>query len=347
MLRKGIPFSNAPGLVYEYSNLGFAILGRIVTNVSKVPYTEYVNANILRPMGMTSTTLEPKDVAPDRRAHGYRWEDERWKDEPLLSNGSFGSMGGMLTTVRDLSRYVAMFLSAWPPHDGPETAPIKRSSLREMQHLWSPASLTVTRDRATGAIQATSGGYAYGLRVAQNCAFKTIVSHTGGLPGFGSIMIWLPDYGVGLVAFGNLTYTGWTNAATSALEALVKTADLHPRQPVPSPALVDTRDKVSRLVANWDDKLAESIAAENLFLDTSKDRRRAEIERLRATVGACTPGSGFDTIENALRGTWTMNCEQGKLEVSITLAPTMPPSVQFLSVRSAPPAAARAETCQQ
>ena len=38
MLRGGIPFSNAPGLVYEYSNLGFAILGRIVTNVSKVPY---------------------------------------------------------------------------------------------------------------------------------------------------------------------------------------------------------------------------------------------------------------------------------------------------------------------
>jgi CubicO group peptidase (beta-lactamase class C family) len=346
MLRKGIPFSNAPGLVYEYSNLGFAILGRIVTNVSRVPYTEYVNANILRPMGMTSTTLEPKDVAASRRAHGYRWEDERWKDEPLLSNGSFGSMGGMLTTVRDLSRYVGMFLSAWPPHDGPETAPIKRSSLREMQHLWSPVPSQVTRN-AAGTVQLTSGGYGYGLRVGQNCTFKTIVSHTGGLPGFGSIMIWLPDYGVGLVAFGNLTYTGWTTAATNALEALVKTGDLHPRQPVPSPSLVETRDKVSRLLANWDDKLADSIAAENLFLDTSKDRRRAEIERLRGTVGACTPGSGFDTVENALRGSWTMNCEKGKLEVSITLAPTMPPTVQLLSVRPASAMPVRTETCPQ
>ena len=35
MLRGGIPFSNAPGIAYEYSNLGFAILGRIVSNVSK------------------------------------------------------------------------------------------------------------------------------------------------------------------------------------------------------------------------------------------------------------------------------------------------------------------------
>src|SRR3954469_4681083 len=347
MLRAGIPFSNAPGIAYEYSNLGFAILGRVVTNVSKVPYAEYVNAHILQPIGMTSTTLEPSTVAANRLAHGYRSEDERGKNEPLLSNGSFGSMGGMLTSVRDLSRYVALFIAAWPPHDGPETAPIKRSSLREMQHLWSPVPASVTRNSATGAIQLTSSGYGYGLRVGQNCAFTTIVSHTGGLPGFGSIMIWLPDYGVGLVAFGNLTYTGWTGAATSALEALVKKAGLQPRQPAPSPALTETRAKVSRLVIDWDDRLADSIAAENLFLDSSKDRRRAEIERLRAAAGACTPGSGFDTVENALRGSWTMNCERGKLEVSITLAPTLPPTVQFLSVRPVAATAPRVEACPQ
>jgi CubicO group peptidase (beta-lactamase class C family) len=345
MLRAGVPFSNAPGIAYEYSNYGFAILGRIVSNVSKMKYPDYVAANILRPLGMSSTTLEPADVKADRLVHGYRWEDEQWKNEPLLSNGSFGSMGGMLTSVRDLSKYVGVFLSAWPPHDGPETAPIKRSSLREMQHLWSPAPSAVTRDRATGAIQLTSGGYGYGLRVAQNCAFKTIVSHTGGLPGFGSVMTWLPDYGIGIVAFGNLTYTGWAGVATSGLETLVKKSGRQPRMPTPSPALTDARDKVSTLVAGWDDRLADSIAAQNLFLDTSKDRRRAEIEHLRATVGACTPGSGFDTVENALRGSWTLTCEKGKLEVAITLAPTMPPKVQFLSVRPAPATPAVASTC--
>ena len=345
MLRAGIPFSNAPGLVYEYSNLGFAILGRIVTNVSKVRYEDYVAANILRPMAMTSTTLEPSKVAPDRLVHGYRWEDERWKDEPLLANGSFGSMGGMLTSVSDLTRYVGMFLSAWPPRDGQEGTPIRRSSLREMQHLWSPVPSSVTRDRATGEVRLTSGGYGYGLRVAQNCTFRTIVSHTGGLPGFGSVMTWLPDYGVGIVAFGNLTYTGWSGIATTALETVVKKLDLHPRQPVPSPALDGMRDKVSRLVANWDDRLADSIAAENLFLDQTKDRRRAEIERVRGASGACTPGGGFDNVENALRGSWTMNCEKGKLEVSITLAPTMPPTVQFLSVGPSAAVPPRTDAC--
>ncbi len=327
MLAGGIPFSNAPGVAYEYSNLGFAILGRIVSNVSKQPYRDYIAANILEPLAMRSTTLEPRDVAPARLARGYRWEDEQWKDEPLLSNGSFGSMGGMLTTVRDLGRYVAMFLSAWPAHDGPERAPIRRASLREMQQVWRPAPASVARD-ARGALQLNAGGYGFGLRSSQSCAFPLVVSHGGGLPGFGSFMVWVPDYAIGIVALGNVTYMGWARAANAALEAMVRAASLAPRRPTPAAALVQARDSVSRLVAHWDDRLAESIAAENLFLDRAKDRRRADIERLRASVGECRPDEGgFDAVENALRGRWTIACERGKLQIAITLAPTMPPKV--------------------
>jgi CubicO group peptidase (beta-lactamase class C family) len=344
-VRAGIPFSNAPGVAYEYSNFGFAILGRMVSNVSGTRYTDYVAGNILKPLGMTSTTLEPNEVAPNHLALGYRWEDAQWKPEPLLSNGSFGSMGGMLTTVRDLSRYVAVYLSAFPAHDGPETAPIRRASLREMQQVWRPSPATAGRD-SNGALQLNAGGYAYGLRAAQSCTFRQIVSHTGGLPGFGSIMLWLPDYGIGIVAFGNVTYASWTRVANTAMEAFVKTAGLQPRQPQPSPALVEARDNVSRLIAHWDDALADRIAAENLFLDQTKARRRAEIEQLKMSVGACRPDvAAFDLVENALRGGWTMTCDKGKLQVAITLAPTMPPTVQFLSVRPAPAIVPRSETC--
>jgi hypothetical protein len=76
----------------------------------------------------------------------------------------------------------------------------------------------------------------------------------------------------------------------------------------------------------------------NLFLDRSRDRRRAEIETLLGQVGPCRPGTGFDVVENALRGQWTMPCERGALQVAITLAPTMPPAVQFLRVTRAPEA---------
>jgi len=120
------------------------------------------------------------------------------------------------------------------------------------------------------------------------------------------------------------------------IEALRRTGGLNPRQPKPSTALTDAREAVSRLVLRWDDRLAESTAADNLYLDRSKESRRHELEELRARVGACHPDGPFDA-ENALRGEWTMRCERGRLRVSVTLAPTMPPRVQYLQVRALEP----------
>jgi CubicO group peptidase (beta-lactamase class C family) len=338
MIRGGIPFSNAPAVAYEYSNYGFMILGRIVGLVSdpgtKTPtasYTRFVTENVLKPLGMTSTTLEPSTVPADRLAHGYRWEDGQWKNEPLLANGAGGSMGGMLTTVSDLGRYVGAFLAAWPPRDGPEEGPIRRSSLREMQQVWRPAPAFVTKT-AGGGVQLRAGGYAYGLGVSQNCQFPTVVAHSGGLPGFGSQMRWLPEYGVGIIAFGNLTYTGWGGTVDRMFDTLGKTGGLQPRTIEPSPALVQARDAVAGLVVKWDDAVADRIASPNLFPDRDKAHRRADLDALHAKLGACTAGSGFDDLPNPLRGSWAMACERGRARVAITLAPTMPPKVQAFTV---------------
>jgi hypothetical protein len=254
-------------------------------------------------------------------------------------------MGGMLTSIRDLSRYVGVLLDAWPPRDGAETGPIRRASLREMQQPWRPSGTRVVLDKSTNAPRLSSSSYGYGLSVTQTCDFRAVVAHSGGLPGYGSVMRWLPDYGVGIMAFGNLTYTGWGRVVGEAMDRLVQTGALRPRAMQPSRALVEARDAVSKLVAGWDDALADRIAAENLFLDRSKERRRKELDDLRAKVGACSPPDAFDVVENALRGMWTMACERGKLQVAITLAPTMPPTVQFLSVRPAPAEPQRAQTC--
>ena len=353
MIRRGIPFSNTPAVAYEYSNYGFMILGRIVGVVSdpgtKTPtatYTKYVTQNVLKPLGMTSTTLEPARVPADRLAHGYRWEDGQWKNEPLLANGAGGSMGGMLTTLSDLGRYVGAFLSAWPPRDGPETGPIRRSSLREMQQVWRPAPASVVR--AGSGLLFSAGGYGFGLGVRQNCQFSTIVAHSGGLPGFGSQMRWLPEYGVGVIAFGNLTYTGWTGTIDRVFDALSKTGGLQPRVIEPSPALMSARDAAASLVVKWDDAVADRIASPNLFRDRDKAHRRADLDDVHAKLGACSAGEGFDHVENALRGDWTMTCERGKVHVAITMAPTMPPSVQFFSVSIVPPGEPpRTSTCPQ
>lgn len=339
MMRGGIPFSTPPGTAYEYSNYGFAILGRIVSRVSGMPYARYVQANIIKPLGLTSTTLEPRGVPRERLALGYRWEDEQWKEEPPLPDGAFGAMGGMLTSTRDLARYVGFLMSAWPARDGPDNGPVKRASLREMQQPWRARPATVSGGGST-PVSLNNLAYGYGLGIRQTCDYRQIVSHSGGLPGFGSQMRWLVEEGVGFIGMGNLTYTGWSGIFDQATDVLAKAGAVVRRQPEPSAALLAAQRDVTALVNKWDDTLADRIAAVNLYLDVAKDRRRRAIETLRADRGTCRA----EPIEpeNALRGAWTMTCERGgALRVAITLAPTMPPRVQYLEVQPAPPAAPR------
>src|SRR5262249_37721823 len=84
---------------------------------------------------------------------------------------------------------VAFHLSTWPARDDLESGPVRRSSVREMQHLWTPSNLTAST--AGGTLQASETGYGFGLRVTSDCRFGQIVAHGGGLPGFGSYMAWL------------------------------------------------------------------------------------------------------------------------------------------------------------
>ena len=84
----------------------------------------------------------------------------------------------------------------------------------------------------------------------------------------------------------------------------------------------------------------------NLFMDRSKDRRRAEIAALRQEVGACRAADDFAYVENALRGEWLFNCDRGQLRAEVTLSPTMPPLVQHLEVRRVTGAEAPRQTCR-
>jgi hypothetical protein len=196
-----------------------------------------------------------------------------------------------------------------------------------------PARVTAPTD---STVQLNAGGYGYGLGISQSCEFGHVVAHSGGLPGYGSQMRWLPEYGVGFIALGNRTYTGWGGVITEALELLRATGALQPRQPQPAAALVAAREAVSRLVLQWDDALADSVAAMNLFLDEAKERRAAQLEAVRNEVGACRNEGPFE-VENALRGRWRMRCDRGGVEVAITLAPTIPAKVQYLTVRRVDP----------
>ncbi len=337
MARAGIPFASAPGVAFEYSNTGFALLGRVVANVSKMRYRDYVDANILEPLGMTSTYWEASAVPPGRLAKGYRLEGGAPVEEPELADGAFGSMGGLFSTVRDLARWTSFFLSAWPPRDDVDSGPVRRSSLREMQQVARFSQAVVRPAKDGKPLRMAAGGYGYGLGLRATCQFRHVVSHGGGLPGFGSLMLWLPEHGVALVAVANLTYAGWGEAFQDALDALVATGALRPRVPQPSPALLAAQAAVDGLYDAWDDGAFTALAADNLALDTPKEKRRTAFADLKAKHGACKAGAL--AAENALRGTWTRPCETGEIVLVVTLAPTRPPKIQHLEAKSGPAAA--------
>ncbi len=334
MARSGIPFANAPGVAFEYSNTGFALLGRVVANVSRMRYRDYVDANILKPLGMTSTYWEASAVPAGRLAKGYRLEGGTPVEEPALGDGSFGAMGGLFSTVRDLARYTAFFLSAWPPRDDSEAGPMRRASAREMQQVARFSQASARRATPDGPFRLAAGGYGYGLGARSTCRFRHVVSHGGGLPGFGSTMLWLPEHGVALVGLANLTYARWGDASGEALDALEAGGGLKPRVPQPSPALLAAREAVNRLYETWDDAVFDALAADNLALDTPREKRHAAFTDLKAKHGACRPGPL--EAENALRGAWTLACERGEFFLKVTLAPTQPPKVQLLEARSGP-----------
>lgn len=333
-LAAGLPFSTPPDTEFEYSNYGFALLGQIVSRASGMPYDQYLGKAILAPLGMRATTLEPSAVPANVRATGYRKSGQEYTEEPPLPHGAFGAMGGLLTSSRDLARYVAFHLSAWPPRDEPERGPVRRASLREMHHPWRLSLFRADRREPGAPLRAFSSAYAYGLSAARDCRFNHIVGHAGGLPGFGSYMAWLPDYGVGLFAMANLTYAAPSQAVDEALDALRRTGALEPRELPTSAELIAMRDAIVRLWGKWDQKEADAIAADNFFLDLPAPDRREQIDEIKAMVGECRQAGDVRPL-NLLRGEFRLSCDRGFVEVFFTLAPTMPPKLQYLSFTEA------------
>ncbi|MBX3001627.1 MAG: beta-lactamase family protein [Caldilineaceae bacterium] len=332
----GVSWSNPPGIAFEYSNYGYMVLGRIVTNVAGMPMIQYVDGEILRPLGMDATVWNAVDVPAERLAPGYRWEDEGWKAEPLLpSGGDVAAFAGIFTSIRDLARWVALFQSSWPPRNDEDEAILRRSSLREMQQNWRPMPPQIFVPALGAKPRLFAGGYGYGLFILHNGEWES-VGHGGGLPGFGSHMRWSPAHGVGVIALTNLTYGNVSSVCGEGLEMLIRTSEVKPRARPVTPALEGARQGIIRLLEEWDDALADTLFAENFFLDQDREHWQQEWAALRERHGVLAPEGSLE-VENWLRGQWRMTGEQGWCQISFTLSPTVPPRIQEMEFDSTLP----------
>jgi CubicO group peptidase (beta-lactamase class C family) len=374
-LASGVSFAWAPGTRFEYSNLGYAILGRVISAASGRPYADFVRHRLLDPLGLSRTGYEAERFAPDELAAGYRHDGGGWSEISPDPYGAFAPMGGIFTCVRDLATWVAGLAGAYPPgeEDAGGPHPLRRASRREMQLPqiatgWGgPAP--IPGGPAAGAIS-----YGFGLFVEEDRDYGRVVQHSGGYPGFGSNMRWHPATGTGVIALGNGTYAPVTPVAARMLRAVLRhRADgAGPARPGgrpgptrvravplapdgPWPETLAARETVSRLLQSWDDATARELFSENVALDEPFPERQRKIRLIRERLGGLRDAERPPEFDSPAHCRWWL---AGDAEVAgedpaadgaaaaprlvvraeMRLTPERPPRVQSLTL-AVPPAA--------
>lgn len=294
LLRGGLGRSNTPGTAYEYSNTGFAMLGRVIDEVTGSDYTTQIRQRFLEPLGMVDTAFETSGLDSARIATGHRINERsdatRFEAEPFDGPGVYGAMAGLYSTVDDLAAWVRFLAAA----DAPDAADrsqdlLGTASRREMQqihrhHLLPPAPATSEgSDPRFDRIR----GYGFGLVVDVIPDLRELVSHSGGYPGYGAFMQWHRDSGIGVVALANSKYAPLGLLSEQAMRILADHAPelFAPRVPAPSPRTVQAAGAALDWLRGAGDALADTWFADNMDLDISRAERRRRLEQALQAAG--------------------------------------------------------------
>jgi CubicO group peptidase (beta-lactamase class C family) len=348
-LAGGLRFAWAPGTRFEYANLGYAILGRVIAAVAGTGYEDFVRHRLLRPLGMASTGFEAAEFGEPRLARGYRRGSAGWEQLAPETSGAFAPMGGVFSTVTDLVRWVSGFAAAFPAGDeeagGPH--PLRRASRREMQ--LPQVALPPQPPSFPGG--SGSGSYGFGLFVEDDAEHGRIVQHSGGYPGFGSHMRWHLASGTGVIVLANGTYAPAHPLAIRMLEQLLRsrsgTASGAPAQlavggPVPAPSgpwpeTLSGRREVMGLFQSWDDAVAARLFTPNVEQDEPVAERRRKVTLVRQRIGDFAEDQARPAeFDSPAHCRWWLRGEHGTVQAEILLTPERHPRVQSITLAVPP-----------
>ena len=176
---------------WKYSNLAYALLGHLISQITKTRYTEYVIDEIVKPLGLTSTVFDrPKSPGTDF-ATGYARPKPNTKKirlAPYQHLSGFDACGQLISNVRDLSNWVSFFMPTWPENGS--TQIISSDSVEEML---KPAY--ISDDWTTGQ--------ALGWRLFRRNN-KTYYNHGGGINGFSSNVVFNRPTKIGVIVLSNV-----------------------------------------------------------------------------------------------------------------------------------------------
>ena len=159
-----------------------------------------------------------------------------------------------------------------------------------------------------------------------------MVAHSGGLPGYGSNWRILPEYGIGVILFANVTYAPTSGVNLMVLDTIVRMAKLQPRTLPPSPILMQRRNELVKLMPDFATAKTSGIFAENFFLDYFTDSLKKDATTIFNTAGKLVK-IGEVVPENQLRGYFILECENGNVQVNFTLTPQTPALIQEYHIK--------------
>jgi CubicO group peptidase (beta-lactamase class C family) len=210
-----------PSTAWHYSNLAYALLGHVVSRVSGTPLQDYVRERLLAPLGLARTTWGPGEGA----ALPYFVEpySDGVQREPVLELGGKGGESGLYSTVGDLARW-GSFLA------DPDESVLAPASVAEMHDLQIMAEPDWTLGWGLGIELWRRGERVYG-------------GHTGGFPGFLSIVLYSRRDKIGAVLLTNsgtwpkLSATGLDLAEAALDELAPEREPWRPEEVVPAEIL--------------------------------------------------------------------------------------------------------------
>ncbi|ROS52782.1 serine hydrolase [Frigoribacterium sp. PhB24] len=329
LLRAGLSFDSVPGTTFAYSNLGFALVGRAIAAVAGRPYREVVESTILGPLGLEATGFEATVPAAGGIAIGHRRASDGGDALPFSGPGAFSPIGGLFSTVTDLTRWARWLGSAFDPEGrGDLDGILSRASRREMQQV----------QRFVPARAGHPGGYGFGLFVEHYPDHGTVVSHSGGYPGFSAHMRWQTATGLGAIGFENATYSKVSEPIGLALDGVM--ADRSDARVIvaPWPETTAARATVEAVVRGGD--VPDGLFSDNVELDLPLDRRRTSWAAVVDSVGGwddtgdATPADESTAPSHLV---WRRRGTRGVVRFEIRLTPERPPRVQAVLVSAESP----------
>jgi CubicO group peptidase (beta-lactamase class C family) len=182
---KNDPYDFDPGAKWLYDNSGYVLLGYIVEKISGKTYAAFLRENFFQPLGMTNTGVHRSGLNLSHEALGYAYKDGKFDRAGVNWDMSWGGGAGALySTVEDLYRWNEAVFNG---------KVLSEESLK--------AAFTPVRTKENQGDDLVDG-YGYGWFVAKWRGLREI-SHGGGLAGFSSFLLRLPNENFTVVVLAN------------------------------------------------------------------------------------------------------------------------------------------------